>query len=105
VVVELLYVAECPHYRATLGTIERLLEDRAGGAELRVVEIRELESAERLRFLGSPTVRVDGEDVEPGAKERTEYTIACRVYRTDEGVAGEPDERWIRAALDRAPKA
>jgi hypothetical protein len=53
----------------------------------------------RLRFLGSPTVRVDGRDVEPGADERDEFALACRVYRTQDGLRGQPDPEWITAAL------
>lgn len=56
-------------------------------------------AAKRLRFLGSPTIRVDGRDIEPGADERIEYVLACRVYRTEHGAAGVPDERWLRDAL------
>jgi hypothetical protein len=55
-----------------------------------------------LRFLGSPTIRVDGRDVEPGAEERQEFVLSCRVYRTERGLAGQPDEAWIREALTGA---
>ena len=59
------------------------------------------ERAERLRFLGSPTVRVSGHDVEPGADERTDYALSCRVFRTERSFSGQPDEHWIRDALVR----
>ena len=55
-----------------------------------------------LRFLGSPTVRVDGRDVEPGAEERHEFVFSCRVYRGSRGFSGKPDEAWIRDALREA---
>lgn len=55
-----------------------------------------------MRFLGSPTVRVNGRDVEPGAEERTDYVLACRVYRGEAGFSGQPDERWVREALAEA---
>jgi hypothetical protein len=58
--------------------------------------------ATRRRFLGSPTVRVDGQDVEPGAEERSEFVLACRVYSTEQGLAGRPDARWIRDMLERS---
>ena len=64
-----------------------------------LVEVADADSAARLRFLGSPTVRVDGRDVEPGASERYEFVLSCRVYRTERGLAGQPDEAWIRHAL------
>jgi hypothetical protein len=67
--------------------------------------VPDADAAVALRFLGSPTVRVDGHDVEPGADERRDFVLACRVYQTDQGTAGEPDEAWIRAALKRASRA
>ena len=56
-----------------------------------VAAVSDLEAAERLRFLGSPTVRVHGRDIEPGADKRTDFALSCRVYRTDAGLAGEPE--------------
>ena len=70
--------------------------------ELRLVNVTDEEAAQRLHFLGSPTIRVNGEDVEPNAGERADYALSCRVYQTDRGVAGQPDEDWVRDALVRA---
>jgi hypothetical protein len=61
--------------------------------------------AHRERFLGSPTLRIDGRDVEPGAEERTDFGLKCRLYRTPEGFAGTPPDAWVLEALrgpDRA---
>jgi hypothetical protein len=44
--------------------------------------------AEEERFLGSPSVRVEGVDIEPGAGERTDFGLKCRLYRTSEGQSG-----------------
>jgi hypothetical protein len=63
-----------------------------------LVEVADAGVAE-LRFLGSPTVRVDGRDVEPGAHERHEFAFSCRVYQTERGPAGQPEEAWLRDAL------
>jgi hypothetical protein len=51
------------------------------------------------RFLGSPTVRVNGSDVEPGGEDRTDYGLSCRVYVGENGVSGCPDAGWLREAL------
>lgn len=100
--VELLYFDGCPNYREARAEIERIAADESTGLDLRLVEVTSPEQAEALRFLGSPTVRVDGHDVEPGADERDAFVLACRVYRTDAGVRGQPAEAWIRAALRRS---
>lgn len=97
--VEVLYFDGCPNHEATRARVERIVDELGVSADVRVVRVEGSEDAERKRFLGSPTVRVDGSDVEPGAEDRTDYVLACRVYRTSAGYSGEPDERWVRAAL------
>jgi len=97
-IVEILYVDDCPGHARLLPTVQRLAE--LAGAELRQQRIRNSREAERERFLGSPTVRVNGRDVEPGASARTDYGLKCRIYRSVAlGQASVPPERWIRAAL------
>jgi hypothetical protein len=54
-----------------------------------------------MRFLGSPTIRVGGVDVDPQTAERDDYVLSCRTFRTEAGVSGQPDERWVREALLR----
>jgi len=56
-----------------------------------------------LGFLGSPKIRVDGKDVEPGADKRGDFALACRVHRTSAGTAGVRERAWIQAALNRHP--
>jgi hypothetical protein len=59
------------------------------------------EDAERERFLGSPTVRIDGEDVDPAAGEREDFGLKCRLYRSGDSVSKTPPPPWITAALER----
>ena len=102
--VELLYFDGCPNQEAARALVERIATELAIEADMDLVEIANANAAVQLRFLGSPTVRVDGLDVEPGAEERPDFSLACRVYRTDEGLAGQPDPAWIRDALTRSQK-
>ena len=97
--IELLYFDGCPSHEALLPTLRELLavEGIEDGIELRRVETAE--DAERQRFLGSPTVRIDGEDVEPGAVEREDFGLKCRLYRTAAGLEPVPPDEWIRKAL------
>ena len=55
----------------------------------------------REGFLGSPSVRINGVDVDPTAAGRTDFGLKCRVYRSDEGHSPLPPEHWIRTALKR----
>ncbi len=97
--VEVLTFAGCPNEATAHGLVERAVSEVAVEAEVASIRVEDPDAAKRLRFLGSPTIRVDGRDVEPGAGERSDYTLACRVYRTAHGLANLPDEAWVRAAL------
>lgn len=97
--VEILVFEGCPNAEAALDLVERVADELQLAAEVEVVVVPDAEAAERTRFLGSPTIRVDGEDVEPGAEQRTDYFLSCRVYRTNAGLSGQPDEDWLRQAL------
>jgi hypothetical protein len=100
--VEILYVEGCPSREVTRTLVERIATELQVEAEVALVEVPDAETAEQRRFLGSPSIRVDGDDVEPGTEERSDFVLACRVYRTRHGLSGEPDPAWIREALSRA---
>lgn len=100
--VELLYFDGCPNFEQTRDLVERVAAELELAPSIQLVNVADPDAAITHRFLGSPTVRIDGRDVEPGADKRLEFVLACRVYQTDEGTAGQPDEAWIRAALERA---
>ena len=97
--VELLYFDGCPNWIAARELVETLAAGMNVSPDLRLVEVESPEAAEKLRFLGSPTIRVEGLDVEPGADDRTQFHYACRVYRTPSGLSGTPDPEWVRQAL------
>jgi hypothetical protein len=98
-VVEILSFEGCPNREGAVALVERVSRELGIEPELRLVNVPDPETAERARFLGSPTIRVDGHDVEPSADERGTFVLACRVYNTPQGVSGLPDEGWLRAAL------
>jgi len=98
-VIEVLTFEGCPHAQPALELVERVVGQLGIEAHVRRLDVPDLEAAEAHRFLGSPTIRVDGRDVEPGADKRADFALSCRVYRTESGITGEPDERWLRDAL------
>ena len=100
--VEILYFDGCPNHEAARELVERVASEVLVEPEIDLVEVLDADAATRLRFLGSPTVRVDGRDVEPGAQERRDFVLSCRVYRSGRGFSGQPDEAWIRSALTEA---
>jgi hypothetical protein len=102
--VEILYFDGCPNHEPARALVERVATELRVEPLIELVEVVDPDSAANLRFLGSPTIRVDGRDVEPGADERYEFVLSCRVYRTERGLAGQPDEAWIREALTGAAR-
>lgn len=100
--VELLYIDDCPHHEP-LALVLRSLLDEAGRDEhivqRRIVDERQ---AIRERFLGSPTVRINGQDVDPSAAAQIDYGLQCRLYVTDAGLQGMPSTEWIRTGLAQA---
>lgn len=94
---EVLYVDDCPGHRQLLAPLGAL----AGtyGTTLVQTRVASEEQARRLRFLGSPTVRVEGRDVERAARDRTDFGLRCRLYRSPAGQSGAPPLEWIEAAL------
>jgi hypothetical protein len=101
VTVELLYFDGCPNHELLLPHLEQLLRNGEITAEIALRNVPDDAAAQRERFLGSPTVRIDGRDVEPGAEDRDDYGLKCRLYRTDAGLKGAPLDEWILDALTR----
>jgi hypothetical protein len=101
-VVEVLYVEHCPNVPAAVALVERVAAELGVDAEVRPTLISDQAAAERARFVGSPTVRVDGRDVDPEGELAADYTLECRLYWHEHRLAGYPQERLIRDALLRA---
>ena len=99
--VELLWWEGCPSHPETLADLERILREEGIGAELRRVEIESDEQARREQFPGSPTIRIDGEDIFP-PEEGEPYSLTCRIYHLRDGrVSPTPDPEDLREALRR----
>jgi hypothetical protein len=98
VLVEVLTFEGCPHGDAVLALARATVAELAVEAEIRRVCVAEPET-EPACFLGSPSIRVDGRDIEPGAGRRTDYTHSCRLYETPAGLRPLPDVAWLRAHL------
>jgi hypothetical protein len=100
--VEVLVTSACPHREAAIAMARRICEDRGGQAEVRVIQVADQAAAERLGFPGSPTVRVNGRDIEPGAGWTFEVVHGCRLYQSSHSLHGLPEEDWLRQALQDA---
>lgn len=95
---EILYFDGCPTYREAEKTLRQVLAAEGMEAQIEMVAVNNDEDAGRLRFPGSPTIRVDGEDLFP-IPERLNYALGCRMYATLEGLKGSPTAQMLRDAL------
>ena len=98
--IEFLWWRECPSSDRALALLRE--EVAAAGLDPAAVEVAEVtadDEAERLRFPGSPTIRVGGADVDPVGAEGQPFGLTCRVYRHADGrVSPLPDTERIRVA-------
>ncbi len=76
--------------------LEALL-DESLPVEVDLVLVKDDQQAERLKFLGSPSFRIDGEDLWP--EERENYALSCRIYSTPKGLVGAPSVDMLRERI------
>jgi len=100
--VELLYFDGCPNHEPLHDRVRELISAHDLQATIHTVPIASEEEARARRFLGSPSLRIDGVDVEPDADARTDFGIKCRLFVTPQGLRGMPADAWTVAALKRA---
>lgn len=98
--VELLYFEGCPNHKPALDRVRTVLrQERVSNAEVTETEIADQAAAERLQFLGSPSIRVNGVDIEPAARSARNFGLLCRTYGDGCCHGGIPSQELIRSAL------
>jgi hypothetical protein len=100
--IEVLTFDGCPNAESTRELVREVARLEAVDARIEFVDVNTPDVARQLRFLGSPSVRIDGEDVEPYANSRTVHGLMCRTYRVGSESSGMPPIAMIRAAIRRA---
>jgi hypothetical protein len=97
--VEVLFWAGCPSYPKALSDLrEALVETGLDPDCVVVMEVKSESDAAVEQFVGSPTIRIDGVDVQPPHDEPVGLT--CRVYRRRDGrISPTPDPADLRDAL------
>ena len=97
--VEFLYWDGCPSHPEARDLLEEVLRERGLDEEIRMIHVGTREEAAEHRFPGSPTIRIDGQDVDPtGAADPP--SLSCRVYRFADGrVSPIPSRSQLEEAL------
>ena len=97
--VEVLFVPGCPNYEAAVERVKKVLAFEALKVEVHDIPVNTSEDAIALMFPGSPTIRIDGDDVE--LDQTNTPGLTCRLYANRTGV---PSEETLRHAVLRAKR-
>lgn len=98
-IIDVLYFEGCPNRAPARELVERVLSEHGLTAEIRDIEVTDAADAQSKQFLGSPSVRVDGLDVDPSAAGDDRFGLMCRVYRRYDVASGIPPREMIENAL------
>lgn len=100
--VELLWFQGCPNHEGAEDLLRSVLDERGLQVPIRRVAVEDEVTGRAVTFPGSPTIRVNGADVEPGWTPCEDCTPRCRLYATTGGLRGLPERQWIERAVDAA---
>ncbi len=101
--IEFLFIPGCPSAWPALRLLRKVLAEQHCEARVVVHAVTTHEAAIRNRFHGSPTIRIDGVDIEGPSVEREGYQLRCRTYHPHGGQLGVPHPDAIRHALHTHP--
>ena len=95
--IEVLYVDDCPNHQPTIERLRNVLAAEKISVPVHEVLVRTHAEAQTWHFIGSPTVRVNGNDIE--SVEQFRPGLSCRIY---EDFSGVPSEALLRNAIAAA---
>jgi hypothetical protein len=104
--IELYFWAGCPSFPEAEALLREVLDADGIDATIEPIEVYTQEEAEALGFVGSPTIRIDGRDIDEEAAARSRPSLTCRIYTTEEGtVSPVPTRSQLERALSLAGAA
>lgn len=101
---ELLYLAGCPNHGLAVDLVHSVLQAEGVCAEVHEISISDYEEAKAHGFPGSPTLRVNGQDIENVPSHRLQVGFACRTYLVEGKPQGMPPRFWVEQAIRAARK-
>jgi len=95
--IELLYFDGCPSYQTAEKLLREVLVGSGRADRIEMIRVADEADAQQLKFVGSPTIRLNG--VDPFLHGEANYGMQCRVFVTPEGLKGWPTKDMLRTAL------
>ena len=103
--VRFLFYEDCPSHELALERLREVLAEERISTDVEVVKVESEEQAQELRFVGSPTILLNGQDIASPPPD-SRYALTCRAYRLEDGrISPLPSPDTIRRAIDAAEKA
>lgn len=100
--IQLLYFDGCPSWQGGLKNLKQAFKELNLSEDLiEMVNVKTDEEAQKYKFIGSPTIRIDSEDIDPIAQGQTISRQGCRIYKTPEGIKGEPTVQMIKEFIQK----
>lgn len=106
--IEILFFAECPSWQQAVENMRTALAAEKVYETIHLIEIQTNEEAAQEKFLGSPSFRINGQELWP--EDREDYFLGCRIYHTKDGLIGVPTVEMLRekihqySSIARPPK-
>jgi len=97
--IEVLYFDGCPNHKPAIDQVREGVGEEDVSADVVEVNVSDESTAQKVGFLGSPSVRVNGLDVEPEARAAREYGMMCRTYAVNGRREGLPSRELLRQAI------
>jgi hypothetical protein len=97
--IEVLYVPNCPNHAVALERLREVLSPESFQKHVNEILVEDADMAQSLEFPGSPTIRINGRDVEPQSEKTMAFGLMCRLYPDGSGA---PSEQRLRAAIEKA---
>lgn len=95
--IELQYFDSCPNWKVADERLKEAMNVEGVADQVVYTKVETFEDAERLNFIGSPSILIDGLD--PFKPESARPGLACRVFATEDGPQGSPTANELRAVL------
>ena len=100
---EVLYIEGCPNHRPAVEQVVSVLDEMGISEAISEIPVATMEQARTLGFPGSPTIRVNDEDIEKDAQGGVSgFSYSCRTYNVHGTLSGVPSQELIRRAIYEA---